>query len=150
MNVLLRWSFVLIFIISSLSFIISFDQNAVYTNFWVIEITSENGELEAKEIANDFNLEYHGPVGNLKGFYVLKERENSTSTPRGRARRDVESLYGKLKRNKKVRFVEPQVKLKRTKRQSFSDPLYGDQWNLHGGTGKYLNILFIHNVPLTF
>lgn len=136
MNILLHWIFFLIFI-SGISLISSLQQDLLYTNLWVIEL-SENGEQEAKDIAKDAGLIYHGSVGSLAGLYILKEQENNQTSSR-RLRRDVEHLYKTLSQYKNVRFIEPQVELKRTKRQSFNDPWYGYQWNLHSNNDDTCN-----------
>ena len=100
----------------------------VYTDFFVVQIS--DGILEAQSIASQLDLEFYGEIGNLKDLYIFKQHLKTSSR---RKRRELDNVLKELQLFKNVKTVEPQVRLRRSKRNqiNFQDPSFSKQWNLH-------------------
>jgi len=103
------------------------------TDTWVIRLAEE---VDPREFARRQGLEYSGPVGELKGYYLFIMPED----------KDGMHLEQTLKDTPEVLWFEQQYKRQRFKRVP-EDPLFDEQWHLNnsgqtGGTiGVDVNVL---------
>jgi len=100
----------------------------IYTDFFVVQIS--DGISEAQSIASQLDLDFYGEISNVKHFYIFKERHRTSST---RKRKETDTIIKKFQLFTNVKAVEPQLRLRRTKRNEifFKDPSFSKQWNLH-------------------
>ena len=92
------------------------------TDTWAMRLAEG---IDPEEFARRQGLEYVGPVGNLKGYYLFR-------MPEDKAR--VLQRQHRLRKAPGVLWLEQQQKRKRYKRQP-EDPLFEEQWHLNN-TGQ--------------
>ncbi|XP_072332746.1 PC3-like endoprotease variant B isoform X2 [Scyliorhinus torazame] len=76
------------------------EETADPLNYYTIEI--EEGEDVARDVAKRNGLEYVLPVGNLKGFHILKSRSKRIT------KRSIERLVRRLSQDPQVKWAEQQ------------------------------------------
>ncbi|GIY43276.1 furin-like protease 2 [Caerostris darwini] len=109
------------------------EKSKIHTNEFAVHI--KGGQDFAKEIADRYDFIYKGQIGSLKDYYLfehhsIKKRSLSPSLEHSE----------KLQSDSSVLWCEQQIVKQRTKRAAvrnsslaFRDPLYPEQWFLHGG-----------------
>ncbi|XP_066931193.1 furin-like [Clytia hemisphaerica] len=107
------------------------EESQIYTDFLALKV--QGGHENARQIAQDSGLYYHGQVGSLDDWYIFKQVPPTEGQHRRVRRSILNEIVGKLSSFKNVDFVDSQILLKRSRRDLvFDDPLYSHQWNLHG------------------
>ncbi|XP_042898986.1 furin-like protease 2 isoform X2 [Parasteatoda tepidariorum] len=114
----------------------------LHTNEFAVQIP--DGEDAANEIASKYGFINKGQIGSLKGYYLFEHHaiEKRSLSP---------SLFHseQLQNDPSVQWCEQQEVRKRVKRSTsnsftgFKDPLYSEQWFLHGGGfgGNDMNVI---------
>ena len=106
-------------------------ESETYTDFLALKV--QGGPSNARQVARDAGLYYHGEMGSLEDWYIVKQVPPTEGQHRRVKRSTLNQIVGKLSSLKNVDFVNAQVLLKRSRRDLvFDDPLYSEQWNLHG------------------
>ncbi len=109
------------------------ESRSIPTDTWAMLLADG---VDPEDFARRHGLEYVGPVGTLKGYYLFRMPEDKTRALKEIAPRD----------EPEVLWLEQQHKRQRFKRLP-EDPLFEDQWHLNnsgqsgGTTGMDVNVL---------
>lgn len=130
------------------------NQHQRYSDYIVLEIHEGNNYKAFKE-ASILGLDHLRQVGSLKNYHLFKIRtpntvsglkggrlnllkKESNNGEHGNSSRVVE-IAKELEKHHAIKSVLPQRYLRRSKRDggiNFIDPLYPEQWNIHGRSEK--------------
>lgn len=100
---------------------------------WAIEIKDS---ANVTRIGAQHGFEVLHAVGSLKGVYLLRRQSI------------LAQAYPELTENPDVIWAEKQVPLERHKREQISDPMYPNQWHLHGDA-SHINVVPVWNNNVT-
>ncbi|MCU0499538.1 MAG: S8 family serine peptidase [Anaerolineae bacterium] len=114
---------------------------ATPTNFWAVQLAPGT---DPNVIAAQMGMVNYGQVGELAGVYLFKREGRSRSVA-------AQEVTRALRRTPGVTFVQRQRVQPRFTRQSFTDPLYPNQWHLRntgqggGRVGEDANVVAAWN-----
>ncbi|GIX68208.1 furin-like protease 2 [Caerostris extrusa] len=106
------YKFFAIFFLFVLSLNVLYIESKIHTNEFAVHI--KGGQDFAKEIADRYGFIYKGQIGSLKDYYLFEHHSIK------------KDLYHLLNKGQKRAAV-------RNSSLTFRDPLYPEQWFLHGG-----------------
>jgi subtilisin family serine protease len=97
------------------------------TNFWAVTIKEE---VDPKEVALKHGFELVGPIGKIPNTFLLKKKEGTL----------LEETHSEFSANDNILWFERQHAKQQQKRiLSFLDPMYPQQWHLHGDNNVHIH-----------